>query len=146
VRPFEAFDAHPANSFPELYEKFLDTLIERVQASRFWDQTAIFITFDEGGGYYDSGYIQPIDFFGDGPRVPLIVVSSFAKQGYVDHTYADHVSLLQFIEENWGLPKVSKLSRDNLPNPQTFGGNAYVPLNRPAIGDLMSLFAFTDKE
>ena len=40
-----------------------------------WKDTAIFITFDEGGGYYDSGYVQPLDFFGDGTRIPLIVVS-----------------------------------------------------------------------
>ena len=43
--------------------------------------TAIFVTFDEGGGYYDSGYIQPLDFFGDGTRIPLIVVSPFIKPG-----------------------------------------------------------------
>ncbi len=146
VRPFEAFSAHPANSSPELYEKFLDTLIKHVQASKAWDSTAILITVDEGGGYYDSGYIQPLDFFGDGTRIPLIVVSRFAKKGYIDHTYYDHVSLLKFIEENWGLPKVSKLSRDNLPNPRTDGRNPYVPLNRPAIGDLMNLFAFTDND
>ena len=36
-----------------------------------WKDTAIFITFDEGGGYYDSGYVQPLDFFGDGTRIPL---------------------------------------------------------------------------
>ena len=40
-----------------------------------WKDTAIFVTFDEGGGYYDSGYIQPVDFFGDGTRIPMIVVS-----------------------------------------------------------------------
>jgi phospholipase C len=59
---------------------------------------AIFITFDEGGSYYDSGYVQPLSFFGDGPRVPLMVVSPYAKRGYVDHTYYDHVSILKFIE------------------------------------------------
>jgi len=123
----------------------MDTLIKRMQASKPWDSTAIFITFDEGGGYYDSGYIQPIDFFGDGARVPLIVVSRFAKKGYVDHTYSDHASLLKFIEENWSLRSVSKRSRDNLSNPQIDSGNSYLPLNRPATGDLMSLFAFTDK-
>ena len=41
--------------------------------------TAIFITFDEGGGYYDSGYVQPLDFFGDGTRIPLIVVSPYRE-------------------------------------------------------------------
>ena len=64
-------------------------------------KTAILVTIDEGGGYYDSGYIQILDFFGDGTRIPLIAVSPFAKKGYVDHTYYDHVSVLKFIERNW---------------------------------------------
>ena len=57
-----------------------------------WSSTAIFITTDEGGGYYDSGYIQPIDFFGDGTRIPLLVVSKYSLGGKVVHTYYDHVS------------------------------------------------------
>src|SRR4029077_16729983 len=64
-------------------------------------QTALFITFDEGGGYYDSGFIQPLDFFGDGPRVPLVAGSPYSKGGHVAHSYADHVSILKFIERNW---------------------------------------------
>ena len=107
-----------------------------------WSSTAIFITTDEGGGYYDSGYIQLLDFFGDGTRIPFIAVSPFAKKGYVDHTYYDHVSLLKFIEANWRLPKVSQRSRDNLPNPAADYRNPYVPANGPAIGDLMNLFDF----
>ena len=53
-----------------------------VQANpTLWKDTAIFITFDEGGGYYDSGYVQPLDFFGDGTRIPIIVVSPYSKGG-----------------------------------------------------------------
>jgi hypothetical protein len=51
--------------------------------------------------YYDSGYIQPLDFFGDGTRIPLIIVSPFAQGGHVSHSYSDHVSLVKFIERNW---------------------------------------------
>ena len=112
-----------------------------------WNSTAIFITTDEGGGYYDSGYIQAVDFFGDGTRIPLIAVSPYAKHGYVDHTYYDHVSLLKFIEANWKLPTISDRSRDNLPNPvQRSRGNLYKPVNQPAIGNLMNLFSFPDRE
>ena len=50
------------------------------------------ITFDEGGGYYDSGYVQPLDFFGDGTRIPMIVVSNYSTGGHISHTYTDHVS------------------------------------------------------
>jgi phospholipase C len=142
VRPFESLAGHPADSTADLYEKFLQDLIAKVQANPdLWASTAIIITTDEGGGYYDSGYIQALDFFGDGTRIPLIVVSPYAKQGYVDHTYNDHVSLLKFIERNWSLPTVSSRSRDNLPNP-VVAANEYRPQNGPAIGDLTNLFAF----
>jgi len=94
-----------------------------------------------GGGYYDSGYVQQLDFFGDGTRIPLIVVSRFTQGGHINHTYTDHVSTLKFIEANWGLSPITTRSRDNLPNPITTT-NAYVPTNRPAIGDLMDMFNF----
>src|SRR5947208_16459066 len=84
---------------------------------RLWSSTAIFVTVDEGGGYYDSGYVQPLDFFGDGTRIPLIVVSPYTNPGHVSHNYSDHVSILNFIEHNWVLPTISGRSRDNLPNP-----------------------------
>ncbi len=143
VRPFEALAGHPADSTTDLYELFLKDLIHQVQSNpALWSSTAIFITTDEGGGYYDSGYIQLLDFFGDGTRIPFIAVSPYAKKGFVDHTYYDHVSLLKFIEANWRLPRISQRSRDNLPNPAADYRNPYVPANGPAIGDLMNLFDF----
>ena len=146
VRPFEALAAHPADSTTDLYELFLADLVEKVQAQpEIWKSTAIFITTDEGGGYYDSGYIQPVDFFGDGTRIPFIAVSPYAKKGFVDHVYHDHASLAKFIEANWRLPAISARSRDNLPNPVATKGNPYVPVNVPAIGDLMSMFDFDQR-
>jgi phospholipase C len=145
VRPFEALAGHPADSTADLYEMFLQDLINQVQANpELWRHTVIFITTDEGGGYYDSGYIQALDFFGDGTRIPLIAVSPYAKKGYVDHTYTDHASILKFIEANWDLPRVSSRSRDNLPNPIERRDNPYRPVNAPAIGDLMNLFDFPE--
>jgi phospholipase C len=89
------------------------------------------------------GFFQPIDFFGDGPRIPLIVVSPFSRGGHVNHTYTDHASILKFIERNWHLKPLTHRSRDNLPNPITpHGGNPYVPVNMPAIGDLFDMFNF----
>jgi phospholipase C len=120
-------------------KKIMDHLTARPD---LFAETALFITFDEGGGYYDSGYIQPLDFFGDGPRIPLIVVSPFSTGGHVSHSYTDHVSILKFIERNWKLKPLTKRSRDNFPNPVSEPDNAYVPLNSPAIGDLFDLFQF----
>jgi phospholipase C len=143
VVPKNLDSGHPGYSVTAKYEAFLADLIDRVQASPQWSSTAIVITTDEGGGYFDSGYIQSLDFFGDGPRIPFIVVSPFAKKGHVDHTYQDHASLLKFIERNWQLPALSSRSRDNLPNPKPNGHDAYRPANRQAaIGDLTTLFNF----
>jgi len=143
VKPNALNDGHPASSKLDLFEGFTRKLIEAVQQHpELWQSTAIMITFDEGGGYYDSGYIQPLDFFGDGPRVPLIVVSPYAGGGRVIHTYYDHVSILKFIERNWRLPPLTARSRDNLPNPEAAPATPYVPTNGPAIGDLMEMFRF----
>jgi phospholipase C len=143
VKPSGLNDGHPASSKLNLLEAFVRKLVLAVQAQpALWAQTAIFLTFDEGGGYWDSGYVQPLDFFGDGTRVPLIVVSPFATGGRVVHSYADHVSILKFIEKNWTVAPVTARSRDNLPNPIASAANPYAPANAPAIGDLMDMFTF----
>ena len=143
VKPGALNDGHPASSKFGIYEAFVrKILVELRKKPDLWNSTAVFITVDEGGGYYDSGYIQPLDFFGDGSRIPLIVVSPFTRGGHVSHEYGDHVSILKFIEANWGLSPISDRSRDRLPNPVQSGANPYVPVNSPAIGDLMSMFRF----
>jgi len=83
-----------------------------------------------------------LDFFGDGPRIPLIVVSPFSRGGHISHTYTDHVSILKFIERNWNLKPLTHRSRDNFPNPIVDDDDPYVPLNSPALGDLFDLFDF----
>ena len=143
VKPSGLLDGHPASSKLDLFEGFAKKIVDMVEANPdLWKDTAIFITFDEGGGYYDSGYVQPLDFFGDGTRIPMIVVSPYTKPGHISHSYADHVSILKFIEANWGLSAVTSRGRDNLPNPIVNDDNPYVPKNTPAISDLMDLFDF----
>jgi phospholipase C len=147
VKPSGLVDGHPASSKLELFEGFAQKIVAAVHDNpNLWSDTAIFITFDEGGGYYDSGYVQPLDFFGDGTRIPLLVVSPYAKSGYISHDYTDHVSILKFIERNWGTPTVTHRSRDNFPNPITIPDNPYVPVNGPAIGDLFDLFTFASPQ
>ncbi len=143
VKPSGWVDGHPASSKWNLFEGFTKKIVDAVKANpSLWRETAIFVTVDEGGGYYDSGYIQPLDFFGDGTRIPLIVVSPYTVGGRVVHVYYDHVSILKFIERNWSLPKISKRSRDNLAEPKTDHKNPYVPLNSPALGDCFGMFDF----
>ena len=142
VKPSGFVDGHPASSKLNLFEGFVKKIVDAVQTNQeLWASTAIFVTFDEGGGYWDSGYVQPLDFFGDGTRIPLIVVSRYSTGGHISHSYTDHVSTLKFIERNWQLKPITKRSRDNLPNPVT-AGNPYIPVNSPAIGDLFDMFDF----
>lgn len=144
IKPGWPSDGHPASSKLDIFEGFAKNVIDAVQASpATWANTAIFVTFDEGGGYYDSGYVQPLDFFGDGTRIPLIIVSPFATGGHVSHSYSDHVSLTKFIERNFGLGPLTSRSRDNDPNPVTSSSDPYVPLNSPAIDDLFDAFNFS---
>jgi len=143
VKPDGWLDGHPSSSKLNLFEGFAKKIIKGVQDNpTLWASTAIIVTFDEGGGYYDSGYIQPLDYFGDGTRIPTLVISPFTRPGHISHTYTDHVSVLKFIEANWGLRPLTHRSRDNYPNPVASEHNPYVPLNSPAIGDLMDLFSF----
>jgi phospholipase C len=143
VKPSGWVDGHPASSKLNLFEGFVKKIVDEVQSNKaLWQSTAILITFDEGGGYWDSGYVQAVDFFGDGTRIPMIAVSPFTKPGHISHVYNDHASVVKFIEANWGLAPLTGRSRDNLPNPRVTAGNPYAPVNSPAIGDLMDLFDF----
>jgi phospholipase C len=142
LKPDGLLDGHPASSKEDLFEGMVRKVMDHLTANpALFASTVLFITMDEGGGYYDSGYIQPLDFFGDGPRIPLIAVSPFTKGGHISHTYTDHVSILKFIEKNWGLTPLTARSRDNFPNPIA-EDDPYVPSNSPALGDLFDLFNF----
>jgi phospholipase C len=143
VKPDGLLDGHPASSKEDLFEGMVKKIMDHLTANKdLFESTVLFITMDEGGGFYDSGYIQPLDFFGDGPRIPLIAVSPFSRGGHISHTYTDHVSILKFIERNWDLKPLTHRSRDNFPNPRVDDDNPYVPLNSPALGDLFDLFDF----
>lgn len=143
IAPYDSISGHPGYAMETSFDELVAGVLERVQANpALWRNTVVLVTFDEGGGYYDSGYVQAIDFFGDGTRIPLLAISPWAKKGAVDHTYYDHASIAKFIERNWSLPPLSARSRDNLPNPVHDQGSPYVSRNRPAIGDLMNLFDF----
>ena len=79
------------------------SLVQAVQNSPYWKDTAIIITYDENGGFWDHVAPPTVDRWGPGTRVPLIVISPFAKKGFVDHTQYDTTSILKLIETRWGL-------------------------------------------
>jgi phospholipase C len=142
-KPDGLLDGHPSSSKIDLFEAYVQQVLDALEAHpKLKAETVVFVTWDEAGGYWDSGFIQPIDFFGDGPRIPLLTLSEYSTGGVVNHTYADHVSLLKFIERNWKLKPLTDRSRDNLPNPKMRDDQPYVPKNMPALSDLFDMFDF----
>ena len=142
-KPDGLLDGHPQSSKIDLFEGYVQHLLDALEANpKLKAETAVFITWDEAGGYWDSGFVQPIDFFGDGTRIPLLILSPYSTGGMVNHSYADHVSLVKFIERNWHLDPITDHSRDNLPNPKAKKDNPYVPTNMPALDDLFDAFDF----
>jgi phospholipase C len=97
-------------------EDWMLSIVNHVESSHYWNNSAIFITYDESGGYYDHVAPPTLDGYQLGFRIPLIVVSPYAKEDYVSHTLLTHTSLPAFIDYNWSLPALSQLVLDsNLP-------------------------------
>jgi phospholipase C len=82
-------------------------LINALMQSRYWDHTVIFLTWDDYGGFYDHVPPPFVDAYGYGPRVPTIVISPYARAGYVSHLIYDFTSMLKFIEERFDLPSLT---------------------------------------
>jgi phospholipase C len=146
VKPDSLVDGHPASSKLNLFEAMIENIVDRLKVDKNKD-TALSVTFDEGGGLWDAGAFMPLDFFGDGPRIPTLVVSHWSKGGKVVHSYNDHASVVKFIERNWGLKPLTGRSRDNLPNPVMSTFSPYVPVDAKgnpmaAVGDLFDMFNF----
>lgn len=142
-KPDGLLDGHPQSSKVDLFEAYVLNLLSALDDNpKLKAETVVFVTWDEAGGYWDSGFVQPLDFFGDGPRLPLLILSPYTTGGKVNHGYGDHVSLLKFIERNWKLQPLTSRSRDNFPNPVVKRNNPYVPTNSPALTDLFDAFDF----
>jgi phospholipase C len=119
-----ALTEHPPFS-PVVGETRVVSVVNAVMRSAYWNSTAIFITWDEGGGFYD--HVRPPEAFSLnhnftspllslGQSVPLLVISPYSKLDYVSHIQLSHLSLLHFIEFNWNISPLNRLVADsNLP-------------------------------
>jgi hypothetical protein len=108
------------------------SLINAIGESPYWDTTTIFVFWDEWGGWYDHVAPPYVDFDGLGMRVPLMVVSPYAKQGYVSHVQYEHGSMLKYVEDTFGLKRLAASDkRANSPVPDAIDYNqkprAFVP-------------------
>jgi phospholipase C len=145
-------DGHAGYSDPLDEQTFVVSMVNQIMQSRFWDSTAIVIAYDDSDGWYDHvmGPVMnqsstPSDNLtgpgacgdgkgapyqgrcGYGPRLPLLVISPYAKVNYVEHTVTDQTSILRFIEDNWNLGRIGNHSMDE------------------AAGSLLGMFNFEGK-
>jgi phospholipase C len=109
------------------------SLVNAVGKSQYWDSTAIFIMWDDYGGWYDHVPPPLADYDGLGIRVPLLVISAYAKQNYVSHVQYEHGSILKFIEDQFGLARLAASdARANSPEADCFNFSqsprAFVPI------------------
>jgi phospholipase C len=104
VVPAKGFNEHPGGPSVCMGENWTVAHINALMNSEYWKETAIFVLWDDFGGFYDHVPPPHYDVMGLGPRVPVLVISPWAKQGYVDHTTYEFASILKFIERLHGLP------------------------------------------
>jgi phospholipase C len=115
ITPRGELSDHPGNenSFC-LGQNWTAEVINAIMASPMWKDTAIFITWDDWGGFYDHVPPVELDPYGLGIRVPLITMSPYARNGAVDHRQGEFSSVLRFVEDNWGLTQLTR--RDTIAN------------------------------
>jgi phospholipase C len=103
VKPIGEYNEHPGYAALDAGEKYLANLVDTIQKSSVWQDSAIIITYDENGGQWDHVAPPIVDKWGPGTRVPLLVISPYAKKGFIDHTQMDTTSILAFIEYQYDL-------------------------------------------
>ena len=121
---------HPLSD-PNLGQKQVRIMIQALMQSDAWQDSAFLITYDDWGGWYDHVAPPQVDKYGYGFRVPALLISPYARKGYIDSTQLDHTSSLKFIEDNWGLQPLG--SRDAHANSIASGLDFSSPARPPVI-------------
>ena len=114
VTPRFELSEHPEYSMCH-GENWTTEIVNAIMESPEWDSTAIFITWDDYGGFYDHVPPPQVDDFGFGIRVPLLVISPYAREGFVSHQLGEFSSVLRFVEDNWGLTQLTHRDREATP-------------------------------
>jgi len=126
IKPLGPDNEHPGYADMVTGEQHVLDLINAIRNGPDWKKTAIIITYDEHGGFWDHVAPPVVDRWGPGTRVPTIIISPFARRHHVDHHRYDTTSILAFIEHRWGLAPLT--DRDAHANDLTaafdFQGNA----------------------
>lgn len=107
IQPAPAHSMHPGSGSVDNGITWLDGFIKQLQASPVWPNTAVIVVWDSSGGWWDHVPPPQVDAQGYGPRVPMLVISPFAKKNYISHVQMDDVSILRFIQGTFGLPALN---------------------------------------
>ncbi len=144
-------DDHPAYSDQQISEGFAAEAINDIANSPYWKDSAIVITYDETDGFYDHVSPEVRSHFGDGsplaagPRIPTLVISPYANQGFISHRYSEHGSVIKFINELFDLVPLASLpdeTRGRAEGEKTLGQKNLGPSDDPAndVGDMLEAF------
>lgn len=101
-------DEHPQDSAPRWGERWVMRLLDALGRSRYWSRSLVVITYDEGGGYWDHVAPPVRDAYGCGTRIPALLVSPWARRGYVDHHVVDTTGILALIEARFGVSPLTQ--------------------------------------
>ena len=102
-KPRRGINQHPSGSDIVSSDRHAGDILQKLEKSPQWSRMAVIVTYDENGGFWDHVSPPVRDRWGPGARVPAIVISPFAKRGFVDHTPYDTTSILRLIEARFGL-------------------------------------------
>jgi phospholipase C len=148
----ELISEHPPVDI-QLGQRKMADVINALIASSSWQSSALFLTYDEGGGFFDHVPPPQVDAYGLGFRVPTLVVSPYARRGYVSGQLYEHSSILKFIERRFGLPSLASINHQfdtSTPgtNNDAANGSARGPAEPPRdrlkqIGDFYEAFDFS---
>jgi phospholipase C len=114
---------------------WVTSIVNAVGESKYWNSTAIFIMWDDYGGWYDPEPPAYADYDGLGLRIPMLIISPYAKKGHVSHVHYEHGTILKFVEDTFGLPRLAASdARANAPS-DAFNfkkaPRAFVPIQAP---------------
>jgi phospholipase C len=136
ITPRFQLSEHPEFNFCHGMNWSID-LVNAIMESPMWKDTAIFLTWDDWGGYYDHVPPLRVDRYGFGIRVPMLLISPYARRGHIDHKVGEFSSVLRFIEDNWRLTPLTKRDRaaHNLSYDFDFDQKPGAPMPQPLADD-----------
>ncbi|UEP49431.1 acid phosphatase [Burkholderia ambifaria] len=110
-KPQGNLNEHPGYTDVTSGDQHIADVIAHLQASPQWKNMVVVVTYDENGGFWDHATPPTADRWGPGTRIPALIVSPYAKKGFVDHTQYDTGSILRFITRRFSLPRLAGLQQ-----------------------------------